>query len=117
MALGPRVPAKPLPVIIDDEKEYEAESILDDRLKDNRREYLIKWKDWPLEDSSWKAESNLEHCQGLLQEFKQEEKMTEPKRFLFLAIDKVANLTLQGVKLHSHRAYVLLKTGVLSLQF
>ena len=70
-ALGPRAPARPPPEIIDGEEEYEAELILDDKIRNNRREYLIKWKDWPREDASWEPESNLEHCQDLLRQYKQ----------------------------------------------
>jgi hypothetical protein len=73
-ALGPRAPARPPPDIIDDEEEWEVEAILDDAQRNNRREYLIKWKDWGREDTSWEPESNLERCQDLLQQYKREKR-------------------------------------------
>lgn len=69
-ALGPCAPAKPAPELIDGEEEYEAEAILEDKRRNNRREYLVLWKGYPREDATWESESNLTNCKDLLQEYK-----------------------------------------------
>ena len=73
-ALGQRAPAKPEPEIIDGEEEYEAEEILEDKQRNNRREYLILWKGYPREDATWEPESNLTNCKDLLREYKRKRK-------------------------------------------
>ena len=50
---------RPPPDIIDDEEEYEVETILEHRggKRKNRRQYLVKWKGYP--DTTWEPRSNL----------------------------------------------------------
>lgn len=59
-----RVP--PSPVFLNDALEYEVEDILDVRVsrrnRAGRREFLIKWKGYPLYESTWEPESHLENC-------------------------------------------------------
>lgn len=73
-ALGQRAPAKPAPDIIDGEEEYEAEEILEDKIRNNRREYLILWKGYSREDATWEPESNLTNCKDLLRQYKRGQK-------------------------------------------
>ena len=41
------------------EEDYEVESILDQRGAGRALEYLVKWKGWPAEDSTWEPKSAL----------------------------------------------------------
>ena len=50
-------------------KEYEVEKILDQRTKNGKIEYLLKWKRYPASDNSWVSESNL-NCPILLNEYR-----------------------------------------------
>ena len=41
------------------EEDYEVESILDQRGSGRALKYLLKWKGWPAEDSTWEPKSAL----------------------------------------------------------
>ncbi|VDO95807.1 unnamed protein product [Heligmosomoides polygyrus] len=45
---------------------YVVEKILNTRRRNGRREYLIKWEGWPVEDSTWEEER---HCTEAIDEF------------------------------------------------
>lgn len=51
------------------QKLYEVEEILDERLVENKREFLVKWKNYPPSKNSWEPVENLTRCQFLLQKF------------------------------------------------
>jgi hypothetical protein len=51
------------------EEEYEVEDVLNLRLNRGKREYLIKWKGYPLNESTWEPMGNLEHCHDKIREF------------------------------------------------
>jgi len=59
----------PPPITVDNEEEYEVEEILDKRKHYRKIQYLVKWKGYPLSESSWEPESNI-NCPELLKEFK-----------------------------------------------
>ena len=44
------------------EEDYEVESILDQRGAGRALKYLLKWKGWPAEDSTWEPKSALADC-------------------------------------------------------
>jgi hypothetical protein len=71
-SLGPRAPSQPPPEIIDNEEEYEVESILDHQHRNRRKEYLIKWKGYSREQSTWEPESSLTHCKQILSKYKRD---------------------------------------------
>jgi hypothetical protein len=49
--------APPLePVIIEGEPEYIIEDIMKDQTYQKRKEYLIQWKGWPIEEVTWEPE-------------------------------------------------------------
>ena len=50
--------------------EYEVEQLLAHRTVRNQTQYLIQWKGYPSWDNTWEPESNLTHCQDLLQEYR-----------------------------------------------
>lgn len=51
------------------EETYVVEKILNTRRRNGRREYLIKWEGWPVEDSTWEEERHCTHCQEAIDEF------------------------------------------------
>ena len=69
---------RPTPVIVDEEPEYEVESILKRRVrkigKGARVEFLVHWKGYPSEEDTWEPKSNLTHCREILKEFYKQEK-------------------------------------------
>ena len=68
-----RKQSSPPPIIVNDNEEYELEEILDQRKHYGKIQYLIKWKGYPLSESSWEPEENL-NCPELLKEFKNSHK-------------------------------------------
>ena len=55
----------------DQEDEYEVEAILDERAgKRGSKEYLIKWRGWPIEDATWEGTAALTGCKAILREWK-----------------------------------------------
>ena len=65
---------RPPPDIIDPagDAEFHVERILAQRRVGRRMQYLVKWKGYPNEDSSWEPRANL-HCPDLLAEFEQQQ--------------------------------------------
>jgi chromodomain-containing protein len=56
-----------------DEQEYEAEKVIDKRLKKGEVEYLINWKGYESSDNSWEKVTNL-FCPEKIQEFESTKK-------------------------------------------
>ncbi len=40
---------------------YEVELLLDERTKNGKKEYLVKWKNYSLDSSTWEPEENILH--------------------------------------------------------
>ena len=57
------------PVIIDEQEEYEVESIIDSRIHRNKLQYLVHWKGYSIMDRTWEPEENLTHCEEMLKQF------------------------------------------------
>jgi hypothetical protein len=55
--------------VIDNEPEYEVEQILDKKMSWCKPYYLVKWKGYPLHDSTWEPRENLVNCKKLLEEY------------------------------------------------
>jgi hypothetical protein len=58
--------AWPAPELIKGEEEYEVEDILDHRGGKRRRQYLVKWKGYPLSDATWEPKSSLCHAPDVI---------------------------------------------------
>lgn len=54
-----------MPVVQNEDQEYEVESILDHKTSKSGRQYLIRWKGFDSTEDSWQKESNL-NCPKLL---------------------------------------------------
>jgi hypothetical protein len=60
---------EPYEPIIDEEAEYEVEKILEKKTIGGKSQYLVKWKGYSLNASTWEPEENLTHCTELLDRF------------------------------------------------
>lgn len=50
--------------------EFEVQEILASRTRNSLQEFLVHWKGYQLEDSTWEPTANLVHCSELVKEFK-----------------------------------------------
>ena len=68
-----RIIIPPEPVIVNNEEEFEVESILDKRIRKKGRkettEYLVLWKGYPQHDATWEPEGNLQNARGKVEDF------------------------------------------------
>lgn len=60
---------RPDPEFIDEEYEYQVEDILDVRVVRNKRQFLVKWEGYPIQEATWEPESNLVNCVDVLNGF------------------------------------------------
>ena len=72
-------PSPPLPVVMNEEVEYEVESILDSRFRRGLLQYLVHWKGYPREDDTWEPASHLTNSSQLVEIFHQQNPLA-PKR-------------------------------------
>jgi len=88
----------PSPLIVDGElTEYEVETILDSRLTRSKLFYKVKWKGYPLEESTWEPTENLGNSSKLVKQF-HERHPSAPRKignleFQALPFQKIINFT------------------------
>ncbi len=73
---------RPPPDLVEGEKEFEVEKILDaqPRGRGHKMHFLVKWKGYPTSDNSWEPRENL-HADRLIKEYnKKKQRQAEPKR-------------------------------------
>ncbi len=68
------------PVDTPDGKEYEVESIIRHRKFRGRKQYLVKWKGYPDNDSTWQSKSDLKNSAEILQQYQASCSESTPKR-------------------------------------
>ena len=62
-------PKHPPVMLVDNHFEWEVDKILDDKVQYHKKQYLVKWKGFPIKESMWELEKNLENTQEILQEY------------------------------------------------
>ena len=82
--------------------EYKVEKLLDSRISKKGRgqgklEYLVKWKNYPIEEASWEPEENLENAQDTILEFHKENPSAPRKVCAMPATKKYENYTKPNV--------------------
>jgi hypothetical protein len=60
--------SEPPPIQGDDE--YEVERILDERRRKGRKQYLVKWHGYDMNDSTWEPEENITNAPNVIREWK-----------------------------------------------
>lgn len=53
----------------DKEQEYEVESILEKRMRNDKVQYKVKWLGYSEDEATWEEASNLEGCKDLIDDF------------------------------------------------
>ena len=66
---GRKPPSRPPPVIEGDHPEWEVEYIKDSRIYRDKLQYLVKWKNYPQEESTWEPAENLENASKTIKDF------------------------------------------------
>jgi len=62
----------PKPVIIEGEEEFKVEKILNKRIVQGKKKFLVRWKGYTVEEDTWEDRKNLENAKGLVEEFERE---------------------------------------------
>ena len=74
ISIRPSVEEEQEPELMDDEQPaWEVETILKKRKRGRQVEYLIKWKDYPIEEATWEPMENLQHAQESIQEYEEKQ--------------------------------------------
>lgn len=97
-------------------KEYEVEEILSSRCRRKKIEYLVSWKGYPNEETSWQPSRNLANAKEEIVKFhKENPKLSRPKTFRILQIYTILypNYLQTGIKASIHED-VILEGGVMS---
>ena len=66
---GPRLFPPPEPELLNWHEGCEVENVLDIRYKNGKPEYLVKWKGYYVDDSSWVKLSDMEHAKDAIADF------------------------------------------------
>ena len=59
----------PLSIMVEDDLEYEVESILDSHKFHNQYQYLVKWKGYDAGHNSWEPATHLTHSMDIVNAF------------------------------------------------
>jgi hypothetical protein len=62
---------RPPPITVDGEEEYKVKGIMDSRETKGKWEYLIKWKGYGPEESTWEPKANLKNTAKHLKKYKE----------------------------------------------
>ena len=62
-----RAHAKPAPILVNEQQEWEVETILDHRTRYGRGQFLVKWKGYPSSENSWEPLEGLGNAADMVQ--------------------------------------------------
>jgi hypothetical protein len=62
-------PSCPEPIEVDDQQEYEVDFIQAKRKRGRGVQYLVRWKDYPPEEDTWVALTNLKNAPDAIRDF------------------------------------------------
>jgi hypothetical protein len=65
---GRHIPPPSLPEIVDGEEEWTVEELLDSKVINRKLRYLVKWKDFGIEQNPWEPRDNV-HAPDLIADF------------------------------------------------
>ena len=85
---GRNPPSRPPPVINGDNPEWEVEYIKDSRLQRGKLQYLVKWKGYAQEESTWEPEECVKNSQSLVKDFHSKHP-SAPKKISVLAFSQL----------------------------
>ena len=60
----------PPPVMIEGEKEYKVEEIIDSRKRRGKLEYLVQWKGYTAEERTWEPAANVQNAPEKIDEYR-----------------------------------------------
>ena len=60
---------EPDPDLVDGFEEFEVETILDSRVENTKKSYLVKWKGYSEIHNSWEPEENITNCNEIMSEY------------------------------------------------
>ena len=63
---------QPLPAVIEEEKVYKVEKILNKRKFREKDRYLVQWKEYMAEEDTWEPRENLGNARDLVEIFEEE---------------------------------------------
>ena len=81
-------PSRPPPVVEGENPQWEVEYIKDSKLLRGKLHYLVKWKDYPQEESTWEPAEHLKKAPRLVKEFHEKHPFA-PRRISALTFSRL----------------------------